>query len=203
MNENRITVWTALRHGDLFTRLSAVIMGAGLIGHRQRVKGILVLVLEGAFLFYMATVGMGRLGKLPSLGTQERSKVWNEAKQVYEYTEGDNSQRILLAGVVTCMVIAAFLLLWVIQLHHSYKLQKLIERGVEVPGIRQDVKNLLDRNLYITLMTLPCAGILVFNIVPLVYMISMAFTTYSKEGEHLILFDWDGLNQFKTVCNLG
>jgi arabinogalactan oligomer/maltooligosaccharide transport system permease protein len=51
-------------------------------------------------------------------------------------------------------------------------------------------------------MTLPCLGILIFNIVPLVYMISMAFTTYSKEGEHLLLFDWDGLNQFMRVLDM-
>ena len=30
----------------------------------------------------------------------------------------------------------------------------------------------------------------------------MAFTTYSKENEHLILFDWDGLNQFARVLNM-
>jgi arabinogalactan oligomer/maltooligosaccharide transport system permease protein len=64
------------------------------------------------------------------------------------------------------------------------------------------VKNLFDSNLHITLMTLPCVGILIFNIVPLVYMITMAFTTYSKEGEHLVLFDWDGLHQFQRVLNM-
>ena len=63
------------------------------------------------------------------------------------------------------------------------------------------MKSLLDGNLHITLMSLPCVGILVFNIVPLVYMISMAFTSYSKEDEHLQLFDWNGLTQFKRVLN--
>ena len=33
-------------------------------------------------------------------------------------------------------------------------------------------------------------------------MISMAFTTYSQEGEHLTLFDWDGLHQFARVLNM-
>jgi len=36
----------------------------------------------------------------------------------------------------------------------------------------------------------------------LVYMILMAFTTYSREGGHLILFDWDGLNQFGRVLSM-
>ena len=202
MKEDRITVLNALRNGDLFTRLSAVFMGAGMLGHRQIVKGVLVLLLEVAFFVFMATSGLHNLGMLPSLGTEAQGEVWNEAKQIYEYTAGDNSQQILLAGVVTCFVIVGFVALWILQMRHSYKLQKLIEDGKEVPTLREDIKNLFNGNLHMTLMTLPCIGILIFNVVPLVYMISMAFTTYSKEGEHLILFDWDGLHQFQRVLNM-
>lgn len=114
----------------------------------------------------------------------------------------DNSQQILLAGVITLFVIAAIIVLWVLQMRHSYKLQKMIERGEHVRSLKEDIAALFDGNLHITLMTLPCLGILIFNIVPLVYMISMAFTTYSKEDEHLMLFDWDGLHQFGRVLNM-
>ena len=202
MKEDRITVLNALRNGDLFTRLSAVFMGAGMLGHRQIVKGILILLIEVGFFVFMGTSGLHNLGMLPSLGTEAQGEVWNEAKQIYEYTAGDNSQQILLAGVVTCFVIVGFVALWILQMRHSYKLQKLIEDGKEVPTLREDIKNLFNGNLHMTLMTLPCIGILIFNVVPLVYMISMAFTTYSKEGEHLILFDWDGINQFLRVLNM-
>ena len=202
MNEDRITVRNAIRHGDLYTKLSGILMGAGMIWHKQIFKGVLVLVLEIAFWFFMITSGIFNLAMLPSLGTEEQGKVWNEAKQIYEYTTGDNSQQILLAGVITCFVVAGFIVLWILQMRHSYKLQKLIENGEQVPTLKQDIKNLFNGNLHITLMSLPCVGILVFNIVPLVYMISMAFTTYSKEDEHLVLFDWDGLNQFMRVLNM-
>lgn len=202
MDEDRITVHNALKDGDLSTRLSAVFMGAGMLGHRQVVKGALVLLFEIAFVLYMAMTGFHNLGMLPSLGTETQGKVWNEAKQIYEYTAGDNSQQILLAGVITCFVVAGIVVLWILQMRHSYSLQKRIENGKEVPTLGEDIRNLFNGNLHITLMTLPCLGILVFNVVPLVYMISMAFTTYSKEGEHLILFDWDGVNQFLRVLNM-
>ncbi len=202
MKEDRITVRNALIHGDLYTKLSAVLMGAGLLFHGQVTKGVLVLLFEVAFWFYMITAGFYNLSMLPSLGTQEQGKVWNEAKQIYEYTAGDNSQQILLAGVITCFVIAAIIMLWILQLRRSYALQRQLARGEKVPGFRQDIKALFDGNLHVTLMTLPCIGILVFNIVPLVYMISMAFTTYSKENDHLILFDWDGVHQFLRVLNM-
>lgn len=202
MKEDRITVRNALTYGDLYTKLSAVFMGAGLIWHRQIVKGVLVFIFELGFLYFMINAGFSNLIMLPSLGSEEQGKVWNEAKQIYEYTTGDNSQQILLAGVITCFVVAAIIALWILQMRHSYKLQKLIESGKEVPTLRQDFRNLFDGNLHITLMSLPCLGILIFNIVPLFYMITMAFTTYSKEDGHLMLFKWDGLNQFMRVLNM-
>ena len=52
MSQDRVTVHEALKHGDLPTRLSAVIMGAGMMGHRQVVKGVIVLLCEIAFVVY-------------------------------------------------------------------------------------------------------------------------------------------------------
>ena len=202
MKNNEVSLGNALKKGDLWTRLSALIMGAGLIGHKQIIKGIGVLLCEIAFIYYMIQTGAHNLSMLPSLGTEAQGKVWNEAKQIYEYTAGDNSQQILLAGVVTLFVIAAIIVLWVLQMRHSCRLQKTLEEGRHVPSLKEDIVALFDGNLHITLMTLPCLGILIFNIVPLAYMISMAFTTYSKEGEHLMLFDWDGIHQFQRVLNM-
>jgi arabinogalactan oligomer/maltooligosaccharide transport system permease protein len=203
MKERKITAINALRHGDLLTRLSAVLMGIGIIGHGQLVKGLLVLLLEAAFVYYMINSGFSTLALLPSLGDREAEKVWNETKQVYEYTLGDNSQVILLENVITLFVIAGFIVLWIIQMRHSYHLQLMKEDGGHVPSLKEDVRRLFDGDLHVTLMAIPCIGILVFNIIPLVYMISMAFTSYSKEDEHLMLFDWNGLTQFKRVLSLG
>ncbi len=188
--------------GDLYTKLSAVFMGAGLIGHKQIAKGILILLCEIAWVIYMIRTGIHSIALLPSLGDSAQEKVWNEAKQIYEYTAGDNSQQILLYGVVALFVVAAIVVLWILQMKHSYKMQKKIENGEHVPTFKEDIISLFNGNLHITLMTLPCLGILIFNIVPLVYMISMAFTEYSKENEKLMLFDWNGLTQFQRVLNM-
>ncbi|MDD7266884.1 MAG: sugar ABC transporter permease [Lachnospiraceae bacterium] len=199
----QVSVKNALVHGDAFTKGSALIMGLGILQKKQWVKGIMVFLMQLAFIFYMATSGATALSNLPGLGENAQGKVWNEAKQIYEYTAGDNSQLILLHGVVTLFVILAFAVLWVLQLRTAYRLQVLAHRGKKINTFMEDLKSLLDGNLHRTLMALPLTGILVFNVVPLVYMISMAFTTYSKEDEHLLLFDWNGLTQFKRVLNLG
>lgn len=202
MDNKKITVSEAVTRGDIWTKLSMVFMGAGLVKHKQVVKGIVIFVLEVCFILFMALKGVQALVELPSLGDTAQEEVWNEAKGIYEYTAGDNSLLILLFGIVVLFIIAAFVLLWILQMKQSYKCQKMIEEGRTVPTFKDDMYSLINGNFHITLMTLPCLGILVFNIVPLVYMISMAFTTYSTEGNHLLLFDWNGFTQFARVLSL-
>lgn len=198
----KISVSNAVKYGDLWTKLSMILMGAGLYGHQQKIKGAIVFLIEIAFIVYMVGSGIHNLAMLPGLGSQEAGEVFNEAKGIYEYTQGDNSLLILLYGVITLFVIAAIIVLWILQMRHSYKLQKELEEGRHVPTFKEDLYSLINGNLHITLMTLPCLGILIFNIVPLVFMISMAFTSYSKEGNHLMLFDWNGMTQFYRVLNM-
>lgn len=201
-NKKSASITDIFKEGDLKVRLSFLIMGLGIFFHKQKIKGLIILLMEISFISFMINVGIKNLAMLPSLGTETQGKVWNEAKQIFEYSQGDNSQIILLYGVATLFAIMAFLFLWYIQIKHSYKLQKMEENNKKITNIKEDIKNLFDGNIHITLMTLPMLGLLIFNIVPLVYMISMAFTSYSKEGNSLILFDWNGLTQFKRVLNL-
>ena len=44
-------------------------------------------------------------------------------------------------------------------------------------------------------------ALLIFTVTPLFYMMAMAFTNYSKEGDHLVLFDWVGLKNFAALFN--
>ncbi len=194
-------VVAALTRGDATTKLSAIIMGAGIAAHKQVVKGISVFILEIAYILFMINKGAGFLAQLPGLGENEQGKVWNEDLGVFEYTQGDNSVLILLYGVATLAVTAAFILLWVLQLQRSYALQCDIAAGKPVMNFREELKSLKHQNIHVTLMALPMTGILLFNIVPLIFMISMAFTSYSKEGNHEILFDWVGLQNFARVLN--
>lgn len=198
----KYTVKNALKYGDFRTRLSCIFMGFGLMTHKQFLKGLIVFLFEIAFVVFMVKNGCDNLIKLPGLGDQAQGKVWNESKGVFEYSKGDNSLLILLYGVITLFVIAAIVLLWVLQLRQSYHCQVLMENDEHVPTPIEDLITLTDKKLHVTLMTLPCLGILIFNIVPLVFMISMAFTNYSVEGDHLTLFDWDGLKQFGRVLNM-
>ena len=54
-----------------------------------------------------------------------------------------------------------------------------------------DVHELLDAKAHVLLMFLPTLGIAVFTVLPLIFMISMAFTSY--DHKHLVLFHWVAL----------
>jgi len=198
-NNNPYSLKNAIVHGDATTKLSMLIMGIGLMAHKQVVKGVIVLILEVAYIFFMIRTGAHQISMLPSLGTAEREKIVENG--LVRYTQGDNSLLILLYGIASLLITLALVVLWILQMKQSYKCQVLMENGKHVPNFREDLASLKDGNVHMSLMFLPCVGILTFNVLPLIYMICMAFTDYSKEGNKLILFDWVGLKNFGRVLN--
>ncbi len=195
------TFQEAVINGDKWTKANFVIMGIGNLVHKQIVKGLLFLFSQLAFIFFMIMYGFNCLVMLPSLGTLEQGEVWNEAKGIYEYTQGDQSLLILLFGVATIFLFVGFIMMWRSSIKSAYKAQCLAYEGKHINSIVDDIKDLFDKDLHKLLLTGPVLGILIFNILPLIFMISMAFTNYSIIDKHLVLFDWVGLDNFVKVLN--
>lgn len=197
------TVTNAVTKGGLFTKLTMLIMGFGNIAHKQIIKGLLFLAIEVAYIAFMAVKGVYYLSMLPSLGWREQEEVFNEAKQIYEYVAGDNSVLLLLYGVATLFITVGFIYMWRESLKSAYYAECLKKNGHHVNTFADDLRDLLDKNLHRTLMFLPLLGILIFTVLPLLFMIPMAFTNYSVLDKHLVLFDWVGLANFKTILGVG
>lgn len=195
------TVSNAVRKGGTATRLTMLVLGLGNIVHKQIVKGLLFLASEVLFLWFMITSGSYNLKMMVTLGELEQQEVWNEAKGYYEYVAGDNSLLILLYGVATIFIVLWFIVMWRASMKSAYQAECYAKEGRHLNNIREDIRDLFDKNLHRTLLSLPVTGILVLNIVPLIFMILMAFTSYSKDGDHLVLFDWVGLANFKKVLS--
>ena len=201
--DNPYSVAKAVTKGNALTKLSMVVLGLGNIAHHQIIKGLGMLAIEIAFIAFMVLEGAGYIVDLVHLGGQEQQKVWSEAKQIYEYTKGDNSLLMLLFGVATCFLVAAFIIFWRGSVKSAYKMQCLAEAGKKIPTFKEDIKSLFDKDLHRTLLTLPILGILIFTVLPLVFMICMAFTNYSKVDAHTTIFNWVGLANFAKVLNIG
>ena len=197
------TVTNAITKGGLFTKLTMLVLGLGNIAHKQIIKGLLFLAIEVAYIFFMATNGVDCLALLPSLGDREQQEIFNETKQIYEYIPGDRSVLILLYGVATIFITLMFIFMWRESLKSAYKAECLAKQGRHVNSFGQDCRSLLDKNLHKTLLFFPVLGILIFTVLPLLFMIPMAFTDYSDINQKLVLFDWVGLDNFKTVLGLG
>ena len=87
------------------TKLSMVVLGLGNIAHHQIIKGLGMLAIEIAFIAFMVMKGAGYIVDLVHLGGQEQQKVWSEAKQIYEYTKGDNSLLMLFMQAAVHMIV--------------------------------------------------------------------------------------------------
>ena len=189
----------AIKNGGPETKLSMLVMGLGNFVHGQKIKGLLFLAIEVAYLVFMAVNGIGFLSMLPSLGSVPQEEIWDEASQVYVYTKGDQSVLILLYGVATVLLTLLMIWAWRGALKSAYRVERLAKQRKHINTFSQDVKSLLNENLYRLLMTPPMIFIFAFTILPLIFMICMAFTSYSKLDNHLMLFDWVGLENFRTL----
>ena len=198
---NPFSLSAALKNGGPVIWLSCLIMGLGNLLSGQIIMGLLFLAIEvGAVAFLvMPSGGFYWISMLPSLGWREQQKVFNEETFVYEYVAGDQSQLILLYGIASLCVVALFVLVWQSSVRSGYKAAYLKKNGKHVPNIVETVRSLFDENVHKLLMFLPTACLAIFTILPLLYMMCMAFTNYSKEGDHLVLFDWVGLANFKAI----
>ena len=197
------TCTRAIREGGMETKLSMVLMGFGNIMHGQIIKGLIYLAVEVAYIVFMAVNGAGFLSMLPSLGTVPQEEVWDEARQIYTYTEGDQSVLILLYGVATVLLTLLMFCAWRGALRSAYKAECLAKEGRHVNNFREDLRSLLHENLHRLLMTPPAVFIFAFTVLPLIFMICMAFTNYSKIDNHLMLFDWVGLDNFAALFDSG
>ena len=169
--------------GDIWTRLSLVIMGAGYIGRKQIVKGILITLLEVAVILAEFLITGPYMAKLNTLGTVQREEVLDLVTLTKTVNDYDNSLLILLYGVIGVLIIVAFVLLWMSNMKAVYRLQEMKENGEHINSFVEDVKSLFDGKFYITLLTLPSVGVLMMNIIPIIFMICIAFTNYDQNHQ--------------------
>ena len=200
-NVNTGSLSYALKNGGPVVWLSCLIMGFGNLMAGQYIKALLFLAIEVIFVGFMVIKdgGLHWLGLLPSLGDTPTQEVWNDELFIYEYIQGDNSQQILLYAVATMVAIVAFVVVWRASVRSGYAVLHLKKIGKKVPSFIEDCKELLDNNIHKFLMFPPFMMLMIFTVVPLVYMMLMAFTNYSKVGDHLTLFDWVGLDNFISL----
>ena len=188
----RAAAWFGDSSGNV--KLSMVIMGAGQFRYGAKGKGVCFFLAEVLMICYMAMRGCRDLAGFFTLGTT-RGDAWLGV-------EGDNSVVMLLMGIFAWIVLAAFVCIYCGNVRDTYRMQKRIEQGRSVLSFREEAAQLLDKKFYVTVLALPVIGVFIFQILPVLFMILIAFTNYGGDIVPPELVDWVGLANFKKLLTL-
>ena len=198
-------IFTTFINGDFKTKMSYLVMGFGNIARGQVLRGLLFLLFEIVFIGYMVLAGGYWIGMLPSLGFQGREEVMSKGKfgrSVTTYVYHDDSFKILLYGVLTIFFIIAFIYTWRLNIKQNQIAEKILKSGKRLKSGRDDLRSLVDDQFHKTLLALPLTGIVVFTVLPIIFMILVAFTNYSGANDGRVnLFQWMGLDNFNAMLN--
>lgn len=194
------TLIDTFRSGSNATRASYFVMGLGQLMRGQILRGTLYLLFEIVFIGYMSLFGLKYLRDLRTLGTVA-SELYTDPETGLQFTRYvDNSLLILLYGTLTVFFALAFLYAWYQNCKENGESQLKREMGLPIPHAREDLHALTDGQYYKTLLALPMSGIVLFTVIPIVFMVLIAFTSY--DAAHLPpgkLFDWVGLENFASI----
>ncbi|MCL2861791.1 MAG: sugar ABC transporter permease [Firmicutes bacterium] len=198
--------FTDFLRGSIILKLSYFVMGLYQIVHKQFVRGIIFLVLQIGFWVFMGFVGFGLIGDLITLGEYP----FRLAPDLVTSIPGDNSFLMLLYGVLGLAVIFVFLFAYfhIVSLSRQFDKKKENENFVKA-NFKDDLKSLVNENFHFTMMIVPLIFLTVFLIVPLVFMILVAFTDFSQvmhpeDSEYIAnqFFSWAGFRSFGELFAL-
>lgn len=194
-----VVLYYAAKNGTWFTRANFLIMGCSQIFHKEFFRGILYLLYEVVFIWFMIKLGAPTLSKLGSLGTFARSSSY-----VLDPAEGsslaiglgDDSFNILLYSLVTILLIVILVVLWYFSIRDAKSLQDNIAIG-RLSKNSQFFKDLMDKKYHTVLLAVPLVGLVAFTVIPVVFMIITGFTNYSQA--HSELYDWVGFDNYTSL----
>ncbi len=187
-------VCLTFKNGDWKTRVSFVIMGFGSAMRGQWFRGVLFFLFQTVFNMYMLFFGGAYLAKMGTLGTVET------ARQGRVTVYGDNSFLILLYGILTIFFVIAFIYTWRVNVRQNKISEEILKSGKKLKYAKDDIAALTDGQFHKTLLALPMFGIFAFTILPIIFMILVAFTNYDYTHQPPgKLFTWVGFENFRTL----
>ncbi len=189
--------------GDWAVKISYLIFGFANMVHGQIIKGLIFLLTEVAYIAYMFAFGWGYITKFDTLGDtlpiiEKNSRGFETVIQ-----KGDDSRLVLLYGILTIIITVAIFIIYIASTKSGYAACETKRAGKKPLTFVQEIKQLADEKFHVTLLSLPCILIGVFTILPLIFMIMIAFTNYNRQ--HLPpgnLFTWVGLDNFKNLLTV-
>lgn len=184
-----------LTQGNGKVSASMCIMGLGQLLYKQWAKGIMFLFIQIMFIVYMVLMGAMDLFGFFSLGTKE-SNAWYGI-------EGDNSVVMLIMGILSILIIILYIIIYIANIKDVYRTQSAVDTHKKLASFKQELGALFDKSFYKTALALPVIGVCVFSILPIIFMILIAFTNYGGDIVPPALVDWVHFENFRKILSLG
>ncbi|MBQ7138837.1 MAG: sugar ABC transporter permease [Clostridia bacterium] len=109
----------------------------------------------------------------------------------------------MLYGVLTIFFILAFIYTWRLNVKQNKLAQKYLASGKALKTAKQDMHDMLDTQFHKTLLAIPVLGVTFFTILPIIFMILVAFTNYDNTHQPPgKLFTWVGMENFNTLLTV-
>ncbi len=173
-------------------KASMCLMGVGQFMQKQIVKGILFLLMFAAYIVYMVLAGGRAMYDFFSLGIITANP--------WLGIEGDNSVIMMLLGILAFIITGLFLAVHLANIRDARRTYEFVSRGNPTPGIGKSLAGMFDKYFYVTALVLPVVGVLIFNILPIIFMVFLAFTDYGGNiVESGALVSWIGFDNFAML----
>lgn len=172
--------------------LSFFSLGIPLIVFGKVVKGVGLLVVQLLAILFMIARGFSDLELFFTLNT----------------TEPPNS--VIVYGVIAIVVTLLFVYFYVVSIKATLEAAKEYNEKRLGANFKRQLYNLIDKNFYVTSLIIPVLGALIFTVIPLLFMISSAFTNYSNVSAagysstaSVGFLEWIGFDAFKRMFATG
>ena len=208
-----LDILNTFKKGNLAVKLSFLVFGLGNLYYGQIMRGILFLLFEIIFIVYtfiIPTGGIYWIKKVQwfmtgsTVGTEQGAMKYNPATDAYGWVAGDDSVRVLLYGLLSVFFIIAFVVVWRMQVKQCRINMQIKEQGRKITYAKDDLRSLIDEQFHKTLLTPSLLGIMIFTVLPIIYMIIIAFTNYDAAHDgHANLFSWVGFENFNSFTSFG
>lgn len=207
-----VDIGTTFSRGNFAVKLSFFIFGFGNLYYGQIMRGLFFLLFEVIFIAYMLLPSGGiywlskgnwfQTGK--TIGTVQGGFQYDPIYDTDTWVSGDDSVKVLLYGLLTIIFIFAFIYTWRLQVKQCRICMDITAKGKKVRSGKDDMRSLLDDQFHKTLLALPVGGIAMFTVLPIIYMVLIAFTSYDAAHDgYSNLFSWVGLKHFNELFDFG
>ena len=186
--------WQFLCHSPVQVKLSMLVMGLGQLCYGQIVKGLAYLSSLALIIMYFVMGGMKNLIGFFTLGT--------EVENLWLGIEGDNSLPMLILGLVSIFILIFAIVIYVSNVKDIIFTANEVKHGLKPRNFRRSLLTMADDKFYATALVLPVIGVCIFTVLPIVFMICMAFTNLGGDIIHPKLADWS-LSAWGKILSLG